>query len=408
MTSLYTSYYTRQLALRPEAVSAPESGSGPKTVQPAVPRRTVDPVGPYLLWLEALPSLSRFPWSRPALSPGPPGALGLLPPVALGAAPASGAATSFASQAPSKTRSSVNALCWTPDGRRCLSGTHMGEFTLWDGVSFQFESILQAHEAPLRALCYTHAGSFLVSADDRGTMRYWRPNFELVKSSKAHGEPLRALSFSCSDLKLASASDDGTVRVWDFARVACERVFSGHGGDVRSADWHPSSALVASGAKDGLVKLWDARAGGCAATLHAHRATVMTVAWSPREGALLLSAGRDAACHVWDPRQTREALCTLRDAAARDLTAAAWHPLHPGLLATGAVDGTIQHWLARDGGPAGAPEQVAAAHDSSVWALQWHPAGHLLASGGADFATKFWCRYKVVGGFRRGSDMLMA
>ncbi len=32
------------------------------------------------------------------------------------------------------------------------------------------------------------------------------------------------------------------------------------------------------------------------------------------------------------------------------------------------------------------------AHEGSLWAAAWHPAGHLLTTGAADGATKFWCR----------------
>jgi hypothetical protein len=51
--ALYTSWYTRQLALRPEAVGADQGqGEGEKTLQQAVARRTVDIIGPYVTWFE--------------------------------------------------------------------------------------------------------------------------------------------------------------------------------------------------------------------------------------------------------------------------------------------------------------------------------------------------------------------
>ena len=42
-----------------------------------------------------------------------------------------------------QNRSSVNALSWTPEGRRCITGSHSGEFTLWNGTHFGFETIIQ-------------------------------------------------------------------------------------------------------------------------------------------------------------------------------------------------------------------------------------------------------------------------
>lgn len=34
-------------------------------------------------------------------------------------------------------------LKWTPTGRRLITGSQSGEFTLWNGQSFNFEMILQ-------------------------------------------------------------------------------------------------------------------------------------------------------------------------------------------------------------------------------------------------------------------------
>lgn len=32
---------------------------------------------------------------------------------------------------------------WVPDGRRLITGAASGEFTLWNGINLNFESILQ-------------------------------------------------------------------------------------------------------------------------------------------------------------------------------------------------------------------------------------------------------------------------
>lgn len=42
-----------------------------------------------------------------------------------------------------KVRAGINAIAWTPEGRRCLTGTNAGELTLWQGQHFSFETILQ-------------------------------------------------------------------------------------------------------------------------------------------------------------------------------------------------------------------------------------------------------------------------
>lgn len=37
---------------------------------------------------------------------------------------------------------------FTPDARRILTGSTSGEFTLWNGLTFNFETILQVRSAP--------------------------------------------------------------------------------------------------------------------------------------------------------------------------------------------------------------------------------------------------------------------
>lgn len=42
-----------------------------------------------------------------------------------------------------KIKHPVNVVRWTPEGRRLLTGSSSGEFTLWNGMAFNFETILQ-------------------------------------------------------------------------------------------------------------------------------------------------------------------------------------------------------------------------------------------------------------------------
>lgn len=41
-----------------------------------------------------------------------------------------------------KFKHPVNVVKWTPDGRRLLTGSSSGEFTLWNGMGFNFETIM--------------------------------------------------------------------------------------------------------------------------------------------------------------------------------------------------------------------------------------------------------------------------
>jgi polyadenylation factor subunit 2 len=87
---------------------------------------------------------------------------------------------------------------WTPTGRRLITGSQSGEFTLWNGQSFNFEMILQvfyitycwtyqyvgtfslllekpvnqAHDAPVRSMVWSHNENWMVTGDDGGAIKY--------------------------------------------------------------------------------------------------------------------------------------------------------------------------------------------------------------------------------------------
>ena len=63
----------------------------------------------------------------------------------------------------------------------------------------------------------------------------------------------------------------------------------------------------------------------------------------------------------------------------REATSVAWHPLHENMFASGGFDGSLLYWIVPNTRPQAA---VATAHDNAIWSMDWHPMGHLLATGG--------------------------
>ena len=116
---------------------------------------------------------------------------------------------------------------WTPEGRRVLTGSTSGEFTLWNGLTFNFETILQAHDTAIRAISFTHSGAYLASADQSGIIKYFQPNMNNLTAWSGHREAIRGLSFSPDDGRFATASDDSTVRIWSFEESRGESVLTG-------------------------------------------------------------------------------------------------------------------------------------------------------------------------------------
>lgn len=313
-----------------------------------------------------------------------------------------------------KVKHPINVVKWTPEGRRLLTGSTSGEFTLWNGMGFNFETIMQAHESAIRGVAYTHTDDWLLSADQTGIIKYWQTNFNNVKEIQAHDQQaIRGLAIAPTDSKFVTASDDQTLKIWDFASSAEESTLTGHGWEVRTVDWHPTKGLLCSGSKDHTVKLWDPRTGRCLSTLRGHKNPIAKTLFEPVLGNMMATCARDHTARIFDLRMMRDVL--LLRGHEKDVTTMSWHPMHKNLLSTGGVDGSIYHWLLDEqNAPAGvapttspydsadpqnAPAQtihpahkLQYAHDFTVWTLDWHPLGHLLASGSNDRVTRFWAR----------------
>lgn len=280
---------------------------------------------------------------RTILQPTPAAAVDMLPTVAYSDNPSTSFAAKFVHTSLNKNRCSINRVLWTPTGRRLITGSQSGEFTLWNGQSFNFEMILQAHDQAIRSMVWSHNENWMVTGDDGGSIKYWQNNMNNVKANKsAHKESVRDLSFCKTDLKFCSCSDDTTVKVWDFARCQEERSLSGHGWDVKSVDWHPTKSLLVSGGKDNLIKLWDAKSGRELCSFHGHKNTVLCVKWN-QNGNWVLTASKDQIIKLYDIRAMKE-LESFRG-HQKDVTALAWHPFHEEYFVSGSFDGSIFHWL---------------------------------------------------------------
>lgn len=296
----------------------------------------------------------------------------------------------------------------------------------WDSISkqshrlggrFNFhnpaDSAIQAHDSAVRAATWSHNEDWLISADQEGVVKYWQPTFNNVKAIQAHGDPVRDLAFSPNDSKFVTACDDMTMKIFDFGGGMEESTLTGHGWDVKSVDWHPTKGLLVSGSKDHLVKLWDPRTGRCLTTLHGHKSTISRTKFEPNKGQLLATSARDQTARIFDLRMMRD-ICLLRG-NEKDISTLTWHPFYSSLLSTGGADGSIFHYLLDEpntppgqatsvppydsADPASAPAQtiypahkIQHAHEYAVWSIDWHPLGHILASGSNDRVTRFWTR----------------
>lgn len=403
-------------------------------------RRTIDyftPVGKYMITKNVYNRRRRrvFPIGsiRPAAS-----YITDMPPSLVSSPSIVDVSSKFVHISTNKSKHAIHAVKWTPDARRVLVSSYSGEFTLWNGLTFNFESIMQAHDVPIFSLEYSHSGKWLLSGDMSGCIKFWQPNFNNVNIlSKAHENTVGGLVFSPNDSKFVSCSDDQTLKIWDFSTASEECTLKGHHWDVKGCDWHSSLGLVVSGSKDNLVKLWDPRDGTCITTLHDFKHTVSkTIFQKGGNERLLAACSRDHSTRIFDLRMLR-AISVIKSDKETDLTSLVWHPIHSTMLSIGGYDGSLSHYdisktadietfsrnsqklentaekipteAIRSGGDVpeyllntfanrGAPiiseawHSIPYAHDRAIYTMEYHPLGHMLCTAGADKSMRFWCR----------------
>ncbi|KAJ5964735.1 uncharacterized protein N7479_004611 [Penicillium vulpinum] len=387
-------------------------------VGPRRPRLVTDYGSSMVQWMRTRQPRYKGGYRLEEERPSPSFAVDVLPPMARPFSAVDTIPVRHLHQSIGKSKKPIVVVRWTPEGRRLLTGGHTGEFMLWNGTAFNFETVMDAHydqiQAGVTSLAWAHSQDWLVSGGQRGDIKYWRPNFNNVETiDDAHHDAVRDLAWAPSDTKFLSASDDTTLKIFDFATRTADMTLTGHNWDVKSCDWHPTKGLIVSGSKDHQVKFWDPRTGHLLTTLHSHKNTVTSTRFSRVNNNLLATSSRDQTARVFDLRMMRD-ICILRghDKPVSSLT---WHPIHSNLISTGAEDGSLYHYLLDEPNlpagqiptvapydspdPANTPPQVIYpahriqyAHGATIWSLDWHPLGHILASGSKDNFTRFWSR----------------
>jgi len=161
---------------------------------------------------------------------------------------------------------SVNAVAWSPDGKRIASGSDDHTVQVWD-------------------------------ATDGGHVFTYRDDSDYVVEGYPNGNIVKSVAWSPDGRRIASGDEGGVVRGWDAADGGNGFLSDGNS-DVKSVAWSPDSKLIASVGPDNTMQVWDATDGSTVSTYSGHSDTVNAVAWSP-DGRRIASGSGDHTVQVW-------------------------------------------------------------------------------------------------------------
>src|SRR5262249_46785875 len=117
----------------------------------------------------------------------------------------------------------LQALTFSPDGRRLLTCSTKHQLTVWDPQTGQDPFILPAYARRLSQLVVSPDGQRLAcgTGDPQtergaGSVKIWDSvTGQLLLTLRGHRKYVCGVAFSPDGKRLASASYDGTVKFWD-------------------------------------------------------------------------------------------------------------------------------------------------------------------------------------------------
>jgi len=206
-----------------------------------------------------------------------------------------------------KLRSCINSLAFSPDGSLLAAALDSGWIELYDmQIGKNIGALEGQTTSEVWTICFSPDGKRIISGALDRAVRIWDvQRRECNWALRGHDEWVNGVAIGPDGKNIVSAGGDKTVRIWDTRSMACKSTLRGHTDFVRSVCVLDDAETIVSASDDMHLRKWSIRTAQCLGVLTGHQKGIYSV--SPGVGGQVASASRDCTVKLWDMGATGEA-----------------------------------------------------------------------------------------------------